>query len=148
MDYLCCFQHKYSKIWDDSRYTRDTLSCPIHIILRCNWRSRPPPCAFFWSTWHCHTWPCSTAIHLPSVSATDRLPTLGLPRPNCHSHVFSLYTFLPRDSSSSMHCSMSASIASWTERQGCLPTSTWPDLYRRNRQNHARAGATCSGHHV
>ncbi len=32
---------------------------------------------------------CSTVIHLSSVSATDRHPTLGLQRPNCNSSAFS-----------------------------------------------------------
>jgi hypothetical protein len=45
--------------------------------------------------WPCLAPSCSTAIRLSSVSATDRPPTRGLPRPNCYSHVFSLYTLLP-----------------------------------------------------
>jgi hypothetical protein len=38
---------------------------------------------------------CSTATCLSSVSAADKPPMLGLQRPNCHSHEFSLYKLLP-----------------------------------------------------
>ena len=39
--------------------------------------------------------PCFTAMRRSSLSATDRFPRRGLPRPNCHSHLLISYTLLP-----------------------------------------------------
>ena len=106
----CVLLRQIFLVLDDLRYTRDILSCLVHIILRCNWRSGPPPwvlpCAFCWSAWHGHAWPHPVAqqfaypLYQHQSQPTDRphsAHTRSLQHPNCHCHhdALSMYTLLP-----------------------------------------------------
>ena len=64
----------------------------------------------------------ATAMRRSSVSATDRPPRRGLPRPNCHSHWLILYTllpFLPDSSAASVSPCGNLAPLCWRTRSWC-----------------------------
>ena len=62
----------------------------------------------------------ATAMRRSSVSATDRPPRRGLPRPNCHSHWLISYTLLPfQPDSSAASASPCGNLAPRCRRSWC-----------------------------
>ena len=62
----------------------------------------------------------ATAMRSSSVSATDRPPRRGLPRPNCHNHCLISYTLLPfLPDSLAASASPCGNLALWCWRSWC-----------------------------